>query len=832
MERRNFLRFGGFAAVSVATLSGCGGGSSSPAPATASPAAGGGGWKFPQSVASGDPRPDSVVLWTRCVPTSADDVLTSTTPAFGIRLLVSSGDHAAKLGTNQALASELVLDVLQDVKPEFDHTVRHKVTGLKPASVYYYQFAAGDVRSNVGRFKTAPAQDADVAQLRFAMLTCQDWSVNHWGAYTEILKEDLDLVLHLGDYIYETVGASFQTGAVESRHTALKLPDGSPLGAAKGGGTYATTTADYRYLYKMYRTDSRLQAVHERFPMVAIWDDHEFSDDCWQDAETYDEGSFNASTGVANNTRQTARRRSANQAWFEFMPADVVFAPDNTSPQNLKIYRDLVWGKLAHFVMTDERLYRADHMVPEAYPNPATGQPLGSTGSRYFVPQALSFNFERVRMNAANPGIDAVSMLGGTQRQWWMDTMAASKATWKLWGNEVVLQRMGLDGTAAIATLLALQSVSTLATSIGNTAGQMAGNVLAAAIVVAAMTAGAAQGTAAGAVTPMLTADATAGNVAAAGVAAGLSATQAGLAAQAMAAAKAAAAGGATLQASAAAQVIAMGHIKPDVIAKGASSSFVQASGKAAALSPYFMRFLINADGWDGYDAERRMLMTHLLDKGIRNVVGLTGDIHAFFCSEVRQTFDNADSPVAMVDFVTAGISSDSFFTYLNDAATAMSADLATITGYPLTIPVTGLGSVSLTLNLLDYTMAKAAPSLDSLAEQVRVRLRSALGAKGVPEAQLDATTTAVIAGLKADPAFSGQLLPLAQQLAALNSNPWIRHIDSDAQGYAVMTVTPTQLQCQFKKVNRLVGSAAPSSVVAKVTSVTLPKDSTSVTVA
>ena len=203
MERRNFLRFGGFAAVSVATLSGCGGGSSSPAPATASPAAGGGGWKFPQSVASGDPRPDSVVLWTRCVPTSADDVLTSTTPAFGIRLVVSSGDHAAKLGTNQALASELVLDVLQDVKPEFDHTVRHKVTGLKPASVYYYQFAAGDVRSNVGRFKTAPAQDADVAQLReLSLMTAKPFiyvfNVDEEGLTDQGLQERMRALVDQG----------------------------------------------------------------------------------------------------------------------------------------------------------------------------------------------------------------------------------------------------------------------------------------------------------------------------------------------------------------------------------------------------------------------------------------------------------------------------------------------------------------------------------------------------------------------------------------------------------------------------------------------------------
>src|SRR5690606_19085809 len=96
---------------------------------------------------------------------------------------------------------------------------------------------------------------------------------------------------HLGDYIYETVGETFQTGAVEARHTALQLPDGS-FKDGTSGAKFATTLADYRYLYKQYRTDARLQAVHERFAMVAIWDDHEFSDDCWTDTATYDNGTF------------------------------------------------------------------------------------------------------------------------------------------------------------------------------------------------------------------------------------------------------------------------------------------------------------------------------------------------------------------------------------------------------------------------------------------------------------------------------------------------------------------------------------------------------------
>ena len=140
---------------------------------------------------------------------------------------------------------------------------------------------------------------------------------------------------------------------------------------------------------------------------------------------------------------------------------------------------------------------------------------------------------------------------------------------------------------------------------------------------------------------------------------------------------------------------------------------------------------------------------------------------------------------------------------------------------YPLTLPVPGLGSVSISVNLLDYTMGKAAPTVDSLLEQVRVQLRGAL-ARSLPEAQLEATVSALLAGLKADSGFSGQLLPLAQQLAGLGNNPWLKHLNTDAQGYTVVTLTPGKLVAQFKQVNKLVGGAAPATVIARVTTATV----------
>lgn len=211
---------------------------------------------------------------------------------------------------------------------------------------------------------------------------------------------------------------------------ASDLPDGS-----RG----AVTLADYRSLYRTYRGDARLQQVHTRFPMVAIWDDHEFSDDAWQDHDTY--------TNV--NRQDTPRRRAANQAWVEYMPVDfgdVSFDSANAAYDNLRLYRDFRFGTLAHLVMTDERLYRDDHVVSEAAVALAQGHdPVNgrdAVGARLFVQQPLLEQAERVRtLELGRPP----SILGPTQTQWWKDTLKGSTATWKLWGNPVTLNRLWLD---------------------------------------------------------------------------------------------------------------------------------------------------------------------------------------------------------------------------------------------------------------------------------------------------------------------------------------------------------------------------------------------------
>jgi alkaline phosphatase D len=516
MDRRQLLRHGAFFTVAAATgaLAACGGDSTEPA----------GTYLFAQGVASGDPRDTSIVFWTRCVRASggAADV--------PVQLLVSAtADFAVLLAEVSLVASAT-----------WDYTVRAKVVGLAPGTPLYYRFVAGSDLSAVGRSKTAPSATATVAQAKFAWFTCQDWSINHWGAMSLLAAEDLDFIVHVGDYVYETVGASFQVGAAEPAHTALTLPDGTALGSAK----YATTLADYRYLYRTYRSDARLNTLHQQWPMIAIWDDHEFSDDCWQDHQTY----TNA------NLQQTARRRAASQAWLEYMPidfGDVSFDAANAAYDNIRIYRDFQFGNLVHLVMTDERLYRDDHVVPEAVIAQAQGHdPVNgsdSVGARYFVQQPVLAQFDAGKTQAlGRPS----SILGTTQTQWWKDTISASTATWKVWGNEVMLNRLWADLTQL-------------------------------------------------------------------------------------------------------------------------------------APPPYNAVYVINCDAWDGYPSHKAELMGYLKANNVRNVVAITGDLHAFQCGVVRDTPDPATGTPVLVDFVSAGISSSSFYTYLK--AGAAGTPLAPLVATPAT---------------------------------------------------------------------------------------------------------------------------------------------------
>ena len=367
MKRRDFLK--GTLMTAGAVVAGCG---SDDGPAQAAPTdtTGGGDTSadaettlpikdgaeyYPQSVASGDPRPDGAILWARLFDAARADA------TLDLTLQVSKD---AEFTTLVALTAAEGLTA----SPAHDHCVKVRLAGLEPATTYYYRFVYpkddGRYVSRTAKVKTAPADDADVP-VRFAFVSCQDYIGRYYNSYARLLQEDIDFFLHLGDYVYETTGnKSFQAQSAD-RKIEFSDKAGAIVFNEGTDDEYfaARSLSNYRELYKTYRSDKDLQAIHEKAPMIAVWDDHEFSDDSWGDHATYTVGGAEG--------QDTPRRKAANQAWFEYMPVDYKDAPDFEYDPNaeygkdITIYRDFGYGKHVHLVMTDLRSYRNDHLVPE-----------------------------------------------------------------------------------------------------------------------------------------------------------------------------------------------------------------------------------------------------------------------------------------------------------------------------------------------------------------------------------------------------------------------------------------------------------------------------------
>lgn len=312
---------------------------------------------FPQSIASGDPRAESIVLWTRVTP--ADPAADAT-----VRLEVAL-DEAFSMSLSLS-TSELVAEAAHD------HCVRVKVDGLEPGTRYYYRFTHEGQRSRTGRFKTAPAPGNDVP-VRFAIVSCQDYVGRYYNSLLALLDEaqdDLDFVVHLGDYIYETTGdPSFMSATAERAVTFTDTAGAIEL--VEDGETFyaARSLSNYRELYRTYRSDPVLQQVHERFPFIVTWDDHEYADDSW--------GASTTRSGGRMDEADPEHRRNAEQAFLEYHAIARSNAGEDAAgslqgsssaslfPEN-RIYRDFRFGRHVHLVMTDYRSYRPDHLIDEA----------------------------------------------------------------------------------------------------------------------------------------------------------------------------------------------------------------------------------------------------------------------------------------------------------------------------------------------------------------------------------------------------------------------------------------------------------------------------------
>jgi alkaline phosphatase D len=659
MKRRDFLRGAGtfVAGAALAGIPGCGGGGGG------NPDAGvtAGTYAFPQGVASGDPKNNSVVVWTRAVLASgaADPV--------SVKVEVASDSGFATVVVSQMVSATSASD----------HTLRVLVTGLAANTPYFYRFTAG-LDTISGQTRTAPDDTTDV-QVNIGWVSCQDYQAGTYGAYRQMLVDDaaraaadqIHFVVHLGDVIYETVGGDFQKPLDDNfTFITVKNADGSnrvvpPLpsgGGTKAGNTFAQTLDDYRHLYKVFMSDPDFQAARARWPFIHTWDDHEFTNDCWQSQANYD-------NAHSLDEPSQSRRYAGSQAWFEFVPSQLSgvggdshdFTPAATAPTDaafttpnadnfvdepnnaaalgaITLYRSLRWGKHVDLIMTDQRSYRSDHAIPED---------LTATSPEFFDPRNVLIKnmvdvFDQGKTaNGGNPpavvnGFNnprttspVGTMLGKAQKAWFKNAMMSSTATWRIWGNEVLIMQFFLKNPT---------------------------------------------------------------------------------------------------------------------------------TGPAAGL--LFADRIMDGDGWDGYPTERKELLSFLKANNIKNNVVITGDIHAHFAGVVMDDYDAATPNPVGVELCSAGVSSNSMFSFFESATRTVPAGLRGL----IVVDATDKGGSKFTpnMNLLILHGSDAAATFDTTHDLA------------MAQAQYDATI-----------------------------NPHLRYADANSQGYGYLKVTATGCTGVLTTINR-----------------------------
>ncbi|HYF44569.1 MAG TPA: alkaline phosphatase D family protein, partial [Acidimicrobiales bacterium] len=324
ITRRAFL--GGMAATGLVAACSSGDDSSAPDPTELTvPRLS--GYPFTLGVASGDPTDDAVVLWTRLAP----DALT---PGGGmpgqdvpVRWQLATDDGFSSIvgeGTAVAMADAA-------------HTVHVDATGLQPGAEFFYRFMVGDDESPVGRAITMPGPGTVPDRFLLGQVSCAQWGDGFYAAYRDLAESGVDLVVCLGDYLYERGPATRADGAV------------------RRGQLVAETLDDYRQLYALYRSDEDLQAAHLAAPWAIVWDDHEASNDYVGDRPDVDSESRTPEAFAE-------RRAAAYRAWWEHMP--VRFDPPTGG--DLAIHRNLDVGRLARIHLLDTRQYRTPLECPDS----------------------------------------------------------------------------------------------------------------------------------------------------------------------------------------------------------------------------------------------------------------------------------------------------------------------------------------------------------------------------------------------------------------------------------------------------------------------------------
>ncbi|MCW5907580.1 MAG: alkaline phosphatase D family protein [Chitinophagales bacterium] len=322
---------------------------------------------FYHGVASGDPLSDRVILWTRITSQNASETVgwqIATDTTFGT--IINSGT------------------VTTDASK--DYTVKVDATGLQPNTWYYYRFSNNGVYSIQGRTRTAPV--SGVTNLRFAVVACSNYQSGYFNAYRDIaLKNDVDAVIHLGDYYYEYGPDDFDPGIDSSR---IQEPYKEVM-----------TLEEYRLRHSFYKLDPDLRLVHQQYPFIAVWDDHESANDSW-------------SGGAQNHTDSVEgywedRKSFSRQSYFEWMPIRDIHNSVDT------IHRVIPYGNLVDLIMIDTRLEGREKQS-------------GTSG-------ATVTDTNR-------------TMLGITQLEWFKQQLSNSTAKWKIIGNQVMVSPLKVAGVA------------------------------------------------------------------------------------------------------------------------------------------------------------------------------------------------------------------------------------------------------------------------------------------------------------------------------------------------------------------------------------------------
>jgi len=359
---------------------------------------------FPQSVASGGPTPAGVILWTRIAPDAVVDgeplgVQVATDETFD-ELVFEGTVPATRLDGGR------------------DHTVKVDLDPqLEPDHRYYYRFAYDGVTSRTGRCRTLPAPDASPDECSVAVLTCQDYQNGYYGAYHHLAEEDVDFVVHLGDFIYESTDGSYTSPTDGTETRQLSLPSGADL---------AESLADFRHLHRVYKSDPLLQEGLEAHTFVHGWDDHEIGNNRFWDDET-DSPVLPDKDGGDDPEFAVEITANGIQAWVEYMPARVEYDPDAENLQEqLQLWRTLQFGDLVDLAVTDERLFR-------------DGPPCT----------------EWQRVTCTNEEDWDRTMLGTEQKQQWKAWVADSDARWTVWANQVLSAPLTVgDGSTQVELLL------------------------------------------------------------------------------------------------------------------------------------------------------------------------------------------------------------------------------------------------------------------------------------------------------------------------------------------------------------------------------------------